>query len=635
MRGRHLLALASLLAAGALLAAPRPADQARAAAPAAPATAGADAREVQDVVFFAEARPVLVRLRIRVDGKPFRAAWEAYMDALFRHLDADGDGYLNKEEVARAPAPQRASNAAQLGPRRAVREVALGMGGVWSSSGAPSLESMDTNRDGKVSRAEFADYYRRNGAAPFQLNPGRQRGRLDGQVRLFLANGRMLGGRQPSAEALNKRLFELLDTNKDGKLSRAELARGPEVLSKLDADDDEMLTVPELMGNAPSGDDDVVLALAFGDGRLTTGSPDDGPFHAVTADRGDAALAKRLLERYGGKGARKLSAKELGLDKETFDRLDADGDGALDAEELARFARRPPDLELAVRLGKRGPGEALVELLPSKGRPAPLGRHLSKGKGGAPVLDLNNTTVEFSAPPRASTSGDLAGARQRYTEAFKAADKDGNGYLDEAEAQRSPLFRGRFKAMDRDGDGMLYLKEVLAYVDKTHRLSTGALTSVVTLNASEQGLGLFDLLDADKDGRLSVRELRQLPKLIDKLDRDGDGRLSRRELPRSYRATFQLGPNNLSADYQLYQVALIRGRLAARVDGTPPRPQRAEGPLWFRKMDHNRDGDVSRREFLGSDEQFRRIDTDGDGLISLEEALAFDKKMRAAQDKGR
>jgi hypothetical protein len=59
---------------------------------------------------------------------------------------------------------------------------------------------------------------------------------------------------------------------------------------------------------------------------------------------------------------------------------------------------------------------------------------------------------------------------------------------------------------------------------------------------------------------------------------------------------------------------------------------RTAGPLWFRKMDRNRDGDVSRREFLGSDEEFARIDTDGDGLISLEEAIAADKTLRKARN---
>jgi hypothetical protein len=37
-------------------------------------------------------------------------------------------------------------------------------------------------------------------------------------------------------------------------------------------------------------------------------------------------------------------------------------------------------------------------------------------------------------------------------------------------------------------------------------------------------------------------------------------------------------------------------------------------------MDRNNDGDVSRREFLGTLEQFDRIDADRDGLIDSKEA---------------
>ena len=53
---------------------------------------------------------------------------------------------------------------------------------------------------------------------------------------------------------------------------------------------------------------------------------------------------------------------------------------------------------------------------------------------------------------------------------------------------------------------------------------------------------------------------------------------------------------------------------------------RSRGPLWFRKMDRNGDGDVSRKEWLGTEEDFRKIDTDGDGLISAAEATEFDKR---------
>ena len=45
-------------------------------------------------------------------------------------------------------------------------------------------------------------------------------------------------------------------------------------------------------------------------------------------------------------------------------------------------------------------------------------------------------------------------------------------------------------------------------------------------------------------------------------------------------------------------------------------------------MDVNGDGDVSRREWLGTEEDFRRIDADGDGLIGPDEALAADDWFR-------
>jgi Ca2+-binding EF-hand superfamily protein len=578
------------------------------AAPPVPPRVERPGDDVEDVVFFTEARPVLIRLHVRVNGKAHRVAWENFIDKVFRYLDADGDGVLSPAEARRAPPAPTLFNANFLSRGGFTRVRRFGGGGPVGAG---------------MTRAQLAEHYRAQGAEPFQFRGGGANLWDARTGQLLLASGRMGGGR-PSADAMNARLFELLDTDRDGKLSRAELAAAPKVLAKLDANDVEMLTPAELMGNAgqPGGSNDFVAVAFSPDGRLLGGAQaGSGAVVRVNAARSDAGLAKRLLSQYGGKAARRLTAKQIGLDRETFALVDADGNGELDGEELARFHRRAPDLEFTIRLGERGKAP-LVEHVVRAGRP--LARYVRTEGTGAVVFDLNNTRLELGGPEPMTGVFTVAAfdQRQQYIQQFKAADKDGNGYLDRNEARASPFFAAAFDQMDRDGDGMLYLKEVLAYYDAMKGLSDAARGSITAMSVSDHGQGLFDLLDTDRDGRLSVRELRQLPKLIDKLDRDGDGKLSRHEIPRSYKATFEQGAGGNPAG----QFRVVR--FANRVPWDVPAQPRTAGPLWFQKMDRNRDGDVSRREFLGTDEQFRLIDTDGDGLISVEEALAFDRARR-------
>src|SRR5262249_12291571 len=159
-------------------------------------------------------------------------------------------------------------------------------------------------------REEFADFYRKSGLAPFQ-------------VQLKNDNGPRpvvpFQQKTPSAADLNAALMKLLDKDRDGKLSRAELAAAPEIFRKLDLDEDEVITHQELLP------DFTPLNLAFG-GAYSVSSqgpkqPDNDPVFLAPSAGSSRDVARRLLARYG-KGKKTLTRADIGLGAEEFARLD-------------------------------------------------------------------------------------------------------------------------------------------------------------------------------------------------------------------------------------------------------------------------------------------------------------------------
>lgn len=559
------------------------------ATPAQEPAAKADAR---DVVFLGPMRPLLLRLDIRMHGKPLQAAWDELIDYLFKYADQDGDGVLSKAEADAAPQPQSLLNS-----------FAFGGFGMQAGGGG-----MDANGDGKVTRQEFADYYRRSGLPPFQVH-------VDSARPTPQRFGAMK--RTPPAGQLTEALVKRLDTDGDGKLSRAELAAAERLLLKIDNDEDEVITPQELLPDFLP----VNGFEAFVNGGRQPPQPPLGNEKLFLASAVEPRrVAQALLGRYGQNGKKKtLTRGDLGLDVATFTALDRDGNGELDAEELAQFTARAPDLSFVVRVGDRGPREAAVELIPRQGGPMSV-KARPAGSSLVLVLGDNRLALRVGEAPARSQLGFLI--REQYKQVFRQADRDNNGYVDEKEAQQSGL-SSVFKAMDRDGDGKVYEKELLAYIDTIEDMQTRATTSCVSLTFSDSGRGLFELFDTDRDGRLSLRELKYLPRLVDELGRGRDGDLDPRAVPHSYLFNLEQGAGGGGTNpYAVFEaMGMNTERSAAR----------GPGPVWFHKMDRNRDGDVSRREFLGSEALFRRIDTDGDGLISMAEALRFDEALKAGK----
>ncbi|AWM39948.1 transaldolase/EF-hand domain-containing protein [Gemmata obscuriglobus] len=498
------------------------------AAPARPAEPGPSPRaDALELLFIGGEKPARLELRAEIDGRPVPAVWDDTFAKLFAYFDRDADGALDATEAARLPSAF------------ALRQVLWGQSTPFTGA-APPLADIDLNGDGKASPDELADFYRRAGLG-----------------------GVLVGvGRAPATDALTDALLKHLDTNKDGKLTEAEVKAAPDALKALDANDDELIGPGELVERtAYPGALGAILVTAPAPNGAPDAVADALPFVVLplrTADRGwEAAVAARR--------------EKVGL-------------SAFTAESL-RGPRRPsPAAVWKARFGEKLTGGALEPVggkLPASGRLVYA--------AGAVRLELRSDEGKLAEP--------VAAARKRYAAQFAEADADANARLDPKElaAPKAGTLKQLAAAADRNGDGALSDTELTAWLDLQDQIARGH----VLLTVIDHGAGLFELLDADHDGALSVRELRGA---WDRLTAAGcvtDGRFDRAKLPRQLLAAISRGHPKSSP-------------------GKPARP----GPAWFVAMDRNGDGDVSRREFTGPAAVFDTLDADKDGLLDAREAGA-------------
>ncbi|MGE5192364.1 MAG: hypothetical protein ACM3U2_07650, partial [Deltaproteobacteria bacterium] len=207
---------------------------------------------------------------------------------------------------------------------------------------------------------------------------------------------------------------------------------------------------------------------------------------------------------------------------------------------------------------------------------------------------------------------DASDNRSFYTIEFRRAGGSKKGYLSEQEFAVLRLPNAEFKSVDRNADGMIVLDELLAYVEQESTSSQ----SRIELTVSHNGKSVFEVLDANHDRRLSHRELAAAFESLRTFDRDGDEAITAVELAGRFQGILEFGRPVL---FQR-STATNRGDMTTPIVNAP-----TAGPDWFRKMDRNRDGDLSPREFLGSPALFRKLDADGDGLVSAAEAEQADE----------
>jgi len=155
------------------------------------------------------------------------------------------------------------------------------------------------------------------------------------------------------------------------------------------------------------------------------------------------------------------------------------------------------------------------------------------------------------------------------------------------------------------------IPESLSIATERSRLECTALQSnwrdQISLAAVVDGYPLLPELDANADSRFTIRELRELKSRLTRYDVNQDGQIAFTELKPTVRLCFGLGPIAHG------ELATVRRPTSTSTPATP-------APDWFARMDRNQDGDLTRSEFPGTQEQFTKLDADGDGLMSAAEA---------------
>jgi Ca2+-binding EF-hand superfamily protein len=499
-------------------------------------------------VLFAPSHPVFLRVRVQVDGQSVSRFRERAVAQWFRQLDRNRDGFLNQAEIGgflKALAEQSGA-----GPRP-----------TWAGADVDPV-------DGKVSPGEFRAFVDRQLGPPLALAV-RTEGRSE----------------------VDASLFRHLDLNGDGVLTADELHKARASLAPLDADDDETISMAELIAASQERGPVAQTAGQTAKAREQTGrdhAPADRlPLMILGPDTPAESIALALRREYGAEEIR---------------RLEGGGAASLGVRELSqRIVEMRPELEMSFELFDQQYGRPRVSVV-SASRPPNFEWQPASADTG--MLVVNGLKVAISAKRTRGATGDMSSF---YALRFNIVDRDKNNYLDRREFAALGLPGADFATVDANGDGQIVPAELTDYLKK----QANVYVNQVVIAVSDESQSLFDFLDTRPDGRLSPRELNAAAARLRELDRNQDGNLALGELRTQIRLEVEV--KRPAETRPSMRIVAPRNPMSTVIP-------RDRGPEWFQRMDRNFDGDVSWREFLGSRATFDQLDADHDGLLSPEEA---------------
>lgn len=466
-----------------------------------------------------------------------------------------------------------ADSSGMLEDAEAVNVPTLGL----IQSGAPAVLEKWTEldkapEDGKLSLSELTTHYEAAMGKPFQMT------------------------RRVKEQFQEVDLFSKIDTDGDHAVSTTELGHGLDTLIKLDLDDDETISAAELAPLFDPSNREVAITT-------TEDAQEAYPFLLLAGEANLDLVAKKVVDEYDREvESRKdgaLSENEIPAVWKSLRRSDRNRDEKLTVEEIkAAFKSEIYPVKVTIRMPNYGTARVDAE-----------GTASTRITSSRRDVTLGNQAVKFVAN---KWSTDVSHSISFYKVDFLRKDRDKNSYLDANEFGALNIPNATFEACDLDNDKKIFVSELEGFLLERTTLSRCQL--VMRIENDRQSL--FQILDKNLDRRLSRREFLEGYSEMLKHDTSQDGQLSSGELESRYKVTIEL------ARTALFQA---RPNRMASSNATSPRlEQSTEGPEWFRRMDVNRDGDVTRREFLGPLRDFDELDENGDGFLTALEAQSED-----------
>lgn len=316
------------------------------------------------------------------------------------------------------------------------------------------FDEYDRDADGRVTKAEFpgsAEAFRmldkdKSGAiepaeqglpANYRPRPGRPKADDGAGALPGMNDRRRVGGSY--LERLKKRLAAM-DSDGDGKITKAEYRGNPRLFERLDRNGDDVLDAEDIGGAQPNrgGKDDKAAApKVLPPGLLRMDADKDGKLTEAEWS-GPAEVFKRLDKNQDGvitpedlarpdrqRGGRKITPEQVA---KRFEKLDANGDGKLTEGEIpARlFERIDTDKDGSVSLEEMQ---------------AAMDRRMGRGNRDRANKDRPGMAEGDQRRRRGLTKGQL----RRFD-----GDQDGKVTPDEF-----PGGEEQFKALDANGDGVL------------------------------------------------------------------------------------------------------------------------------------------------------------------------------------